>query len=153
MAGDWKVNAGRLWAVGATTAVVAGLAAVLVWLFATQVFDETLYVSTPSDSGLVELSVGQTFIVAFLAGIVATGLMHLMLAFVPRGSMFFGLLATLVLFAMFIPVLTLPDATTANMIWLSIMHVVVYLVIVPTLTGSVPRVAMRLQPIPPPPPV
>ena len=111
-----------------------------------------LFVSTPSDSGLVELSAGQTFIVAFLAGIVATGLLHLMLTFVPQGSMFFGLLATLVLFAMFIPVLTLPDSTTANMIWLSIMHVVVYLVIVPTLTGSVSRVAMRVQPIPPPPP-
>ena len=40
MAGDWKVNAGRLWAVGATTALIAGLAAVIVWLFATQVFDE-----------------------------------------------------------------------------------------------------------------
>ncbi len=152
MAGDWKVNAGRLWAVGATTAVVAGLAAVLVWLFATQVFNETLYTSTPSDSGLVELSAGQTFIVAFLAGIVATGVMHLMLTFVPQGATFFGILATLVLFAMFIPVLTLPDATTANMIWLSSMHVVVYLVIVPTLTGSVSSVAKELEPIPPPPP-
>ena len=98
MAGDWKVNAGRLWAVGATTAVIAGLAAAIVWLFATQVFDETLYVTSPGGSDLVELSVGQTFIAAFIAGILATGAMHLMLAFVPRGSMFFGLLATLVLF-------------------------------------------------------
>ena len=82
MAGDWYVNPGRLWAIGVTTALVAALAAAVVWLFATQVFNETLYVSTPGGSDLQELGVGPVLFVSFLMGVIATGVLHLLLRFV-----------------------------------------------------------------------
>jgi hypothetical protein len=124
MSGDWIVNPGRLWAIGVTTSVVAALAGGVVWLFATQVFDEILLVGNPSGD-TSELTVGMVLIVSFLVGIVATGLLHLLLAFVPRGDLFFSLIGTLILFLSFIPIAQLDGVTTANQLWLAGMHIVV----------------------------
>lgn len=142
MSGDWIVNPGRLWAIGVTTSVVAALAGGVVWLFATQVFDEILLVADPSGD-TSELTVGMVLIVSFLVGIVATGLLHLLLAFVPRGDLFFSLIGTLILFLSFIPIAQLDGVTTANQLWLAGMHIVVFLFVVPVLAGSVGRVAVR----------
>lgn len=142
MSGDWIVNPGRLWAIGVTTSLVAAMAAGVVWLFATQVFDETLFAGRPSGD-VEELTVGMVLIVAFLIGILATGALHLLLAFVPRGDLFFGLIGTLILFLSFIPIAQLDGVTTANQLWLAGLHITVFLFVVPVLSGSVGRVAYR----------
>lgn len=141
MAGDWNVEAGRLWAVGLATAVVAALAALVVFLFATQVFDQTLFVQEGTGGDLVELTAVPVLVVAVVAGILATLLLWLLLLFVPRGDLFFGLIATIVWLLSFIVIAVIPDITTENRLWLAGMHTVAYLVIVPTLSGSIPRVA------------
>lgn len=142
MSGDWYVNTGRLWATGVTTALVAALAAAVVWLFATQVFDEMLLVSSPG-GGLQELGVGPVLLVGFVMGIVATGVLYLLLRYVPRGDLFFGLLGTLFLLISLIPIAQL-DVTTANKLWLAAMHVTVFIFVVPVLSGSITRVATSL---------
>jgi len=141
MAGDWNVEAGRLWAVGVATSVVAALAVLVVFAFATQVFDETLFIQLGSGGEVTELTIGPVLIVPFVAGLLATLLLWLLLLFVPRGDLFFGLLATIVFLLSFVLIATIPDITTENRLWLAGMSVVAYLVIVPTLSGSVRRVA------------
>jgi hypothetical protein len=142
MSGDWNVNGGRLWAIGATTALVGALAAAVVWLFATQVFDETLLVQQGSSGDLQELGVGTVLIVAFVMGLIAVGVWYLLLLFVPRGDLFFGLLGTLFLLISFVPLAQF-DVSTANKLWLAAMHLTVYVFVVPILSGSVNRVATR----------
>ena len=142
MAGDWNVETGRLWAVGVATSVVAALAALVVFLFATQVFDQTLFVNDGSGN-LVELTAGPVLVVAFVAGIAATVVLWVLLLFVPRGDLFFGLIATIVFLLSFVAIATIPEEVpTETRLWLAGMHTVVYLVIVPTLSGSISRVAV-----------
>ncbi len=70
MAGDWNVEAGRLWAVGLATSVVAALAALVVFLFATQVFDQTLFVQEGTGGSLFS-SDTTIWVVAGVIGILA----------------------------------------------------------------------------------
>lgn len=143
MAGDWKVDGGRLWTIGIVTSIVAAIAAAVVWLFATEVFDTVLFVAGPGQDPQ-ELNVGLVLGFAFVMGILATGVLHLLLAFVPRGEVFFGVIATLVLLVSFIPLATL-DVTTENKLWLAAMHIAVYIIVVPTLAGSIDGLATRVD--------
>ncbi len=141
MAGDWKVDGGRLWAAGVTTSIVAGLAAVVVWFFAEQVFDTDLMVSALGGGALEDLTVGRTFALAFVVGVVATGLLHLLLLGVPSATTFFTWIGVLFLFASLIPVAGL-DVGRDVQAWLLVMHTVVFLAVVPTLVTVVNRVAI-----------
>ena len=141
MAGDWSVNAGRLWAVGVTTTIIAILAAIVVWIIGEALFDEPLLVAD-QDGDLVEMSVGPIIMITAIAGLLATAVLHLLLAFVPNGQAYFFTIGTLALLASFLLVIPL-DITTANKLWLIVMHVTVYAFIVPGLAGAVPRVAVR----------
>ncbi len=143
MAGDWKINGGRLWTIGIVTSIVAALAAGVVWLFATEVFDVVLFVESPGGDP-EELTVGLVLGFAFIMGVLATGLLHLLLAFVPRGEVFFGVIGTLVLVVSFVFVATL-DVTTENKLWLAVMHITVYLIVVPTLAGSIDGLATHID--------
>jgi membrane-bound ClpP family serine protease len=75
-------------------------------------------------------------------GLIAVGVWYLLLLFVPRGDLFFGLLGTLFLLISFVPLAQF-DVSTANKLWLAAMHLTVYIFVVPILSGSVNRVATR----------
>jgi len=133
-----RIDGRRLWGAGVATAAIAALAGAVVFLFATKVFDVTLRVRTGSSSPYEDLSVVQVMVVAFLVGIVATGVLHLFLRFVPRPTVFFFWLAFL---AMIAP-LSLHVTNTAK-IWLCAMHVVVGLVIISLLEATASRVRVE----------
>lgn len=81
----WTVNAGRLWAGGAAAAVVAALAA---WVGAV-IIRGVLDLELVSPWG-GEVRTGWLVGVTFLLGLLATALMHALLAASPRPFMFFG---------------------------------------------------------------
>lgn len=140
MTGDWDINVGRLWTTGATISLMGALGAGVVWFIATQFFDQVLEVSTGSSGDLRELSIWMTMGFAFFVGLLATALLHVLLAFVPRGQVYFTTIGTLVLLLSAIPITNL-DVPTSNKVWLGIMHIVTYAFVVPGLTAAVPRVA------------
>lgn len=88
------VNAGRLWAGGAATGVVASLIAIVGILVGRGLFG--VAVLAPKGAGLwgdartLWYALG-----AALLSLVATGLMHLLLLFTPRPMLFFGWVMTL----------------------------------------------------------
>ena len=83
------VDAGRLWAGGLATAIVAALIAVLGILVARGIFD--VPVLAPKQSGSWGNANTFTYaVVAFGAAVVATGLMHVLLLTTPSPFQFFG---------------------------------------------------------------
>jgi len=117
----WTVDAGRLWAGGAATAVVAALVSI-VGLLVARVFDvETL---RPFEGSTFETP-GARYAVAAAAGaLVATGLMHLLVLSTPRPQSFFTwivLLATAV--AALVPFLR--DATMETQVATALINVAV----------------------------
>jgi hypothetical protein len=137
-----RIDGRRLWGAGVATAAIAALAGAVVFLFATKVFDVTLRVRTGSSSPYEDLSVVQVMVVAFLVGIVATGVLHLFLRFVPRPTVFFFWLAFLAMIASLLAPLSLHVTNTAK-IWLCAMHVVVGLVIISLLEATASRVRVE----------
>jgi len=138
MAGDWKVDAGRLWAVGVTTSIVAGLAADAVLLVARAFTRKGIQVVLPG--GRTDLTYLHTFLVAFVAGILAAAVLHLLLVAVPRGTLFFGWISVLVLVLSLAPVAAI-DVSMASKAWLALMNVVTFAVIVSLLLGTLDRFA------------
>ena len=117
----WTVDAGRLWAGGAATAIVAALVSI-VGLLVARVFDvETL---RPFEGSTFETP-GARYAVAAVAGaLVATGLMHLLVLSTPRPQSFFTwivLLATAV--AALVPFLR--DATMETQVATALINVAV----------------------------
>jgi hypothetical protein len=134
-----RIDARRLWGAGVATAAIAAAAGVVVFLFATEVFDVTLRVRTGSTGAYEKLGVANVAIVAFLAGIVATAVLHLMLRFVPRPKVFFFWLASLAMIASLLAPLSLQITDKAK-VWLCSMHVVVGIVIISLLLATASRV-------------
>jgi hypothetical protein len=103
------LNAGRLWAGGAATAVVAALIALVGILVGRGLFD--VAVLAPKGAGI--WGDADTFWYSFgaaLLSLAAVGLMHVLLLFTPRPMLFFGwvmVLATIV--AMLAPFITEND--------------------------------------------
>jgi hypothetical protein len=100
------VDAGRLWAGGLATALVAALIAVVGILIGRGLFD--VDVLAPKGDGVWgDASTGWYALGAAVAGLLATGLMHLLLVSTPRPMRFFTwvmLLATIL--AMLAPFVT-----------------------------------------------
>jgi Family of unknown function (DUF6069) len=103
------VDAGKLWAGGAATAVVAALIAVVGILIGRGLFG--VEVLAPKGAGVWgDASTGWYALGAALLSLVATGLMHLLLLFTPRPMMFFGWVMTLAtVTAMLAPFVTEKD--------------------------------------------
>ncbi|MEV4701744.1 DUF6069 family protein [Actinoplanes sp. NPDC049316] len=103
------VNAGRLWAGGAATAVVAALIAIVGILVGRGLFD--VDVLAPKGAGVWgDASTGWYALGAALLSLAATGLMHLLLLFTPRPMLFFGWVMTLAtITAMLAPFITEKD--------------------------------------------
>lgn len=90
-----SVDAGKLWAGGVATAVVAALGAAVGLLVCRGVFD--IAVLVPSGGG--RWDVASTLPYAFLAAgaaLLATALMHLLLLTTPRPRLFFGWIIVLI---------------------------------------------------------
>ncbi|HXP53651.1 MAG TPA: DUF6069 family protein [Streptosporangiaceae bacterium] len=88
------VNANRLWAGGAASALVASLVALVGvlacrWLFA-------LSVVAPHQNGYSTMQATALILIAFLSTIAATGLMHLLMLGTGRPRLFFGWIVALV---------------------------------------------------------
>lgn len=88
------VNANRLWAGGAASALVASLVALVGvlasrWLFA-------LPMLAPHQNGYSTFQATAMILIAFLAAIAATGLMHLLMLGTGRPRLFFGWIVALV---------------------------------------------------------
>lgn len=89
-----QVNAGKLWAGGLATAVVAALVAFVGILLARGVFD--VAVLAPKGEGAWGDADTWTYaLLAGLAALLATGLMHLLILFAPRPIRFFRWILTL----------------------------------------------------------
>ena len=138
----WTVDAGRLWAGGAATAVVAALVA-LVGLLVARVFDvEAL---RPMAGGeFLETPAARYAAAGVAAALLATGLMHLLVLTTPRPQSFFTwivLLATAV--AALLPFLR--DATREEQVATSLIYVAIG-ICVGSLVSSVAARSIRLVP-------
>lgn len=136
-----RIDAKRLWGGGIAASAIAALAGAVVFLFATKVFDVRLRIHTPG-SGYQPLTVWRVLIIAFLAGVAATGVLHLFLRFVPKPRSFFGWLAVLAMVASLLAPLSLQITQTAKF-WLMGMHVVVGLLLIILLEATASRVMME----------
>lgn len=103
------VDAGRLWGGGVAAALVAAAVAVVGLLIARGVFDTRVLIPR-SNAALVNSSTWRLALLAALAALVATGLMHLLLLFSPSPRTFFGWIVGLATIAAAV----LPFATDAD---------------------------------------
>jgi hypothetical protein len=104
-----QVNANRLWTGGVATAVVAALVAVVGVLIARSLLD--VPVLAPTEEGVLgNANTARLALVAAGAALAATGLMHLLLLFIPRPWQFFTWIMSLVTLA----ALLAPFATDAE---------------------------------------
>ena len=103
------VNAGRLWAGGLATAVVAALIAVVGILIGRGLFG--VAVLAPKGAGVWgDADTGWYALAAAICAIAATGLMHLLLLYTPKPMRFFGWVVTLAtVVAMLLPFVTEED--------------------------------------------
>jgi low temperature requirement protein LtrA len=138
MSGDYDVDGKAFWTAATVVAVIAALAGMVTQVVLELIFDVDLVVGAGGNAG--PLGMGSTFVVAFVIAIAAAGLLHLFLAAVPRGRTFWQLLASLVLVASVVPI-TQVESDGENKLLLLVVHLVVYLFTVPTLSGLVGRVA------------
>ncbi|MFD1815862.1 DUF6069 family protein [Rhodococcus gannanensis] len=125
------VDAKRLWAGGAATAVVAALAAVVGLLLVRDVFD--VPVITPA-TGIGTSQAANLAGHAVVAALIATALLHVLMLTTPRATSFFGWIGVLAtLAATLLPFAA--DATSASRICSAAIYFVVGIAIVTLLTG------------------
>ena len=83
------VDAGRLWAGGVAAAVIAALIAVVGILVARGIFDVAV-LAPEGDGTWGDADTGRYALAAAVGALVATGLIHLLILFVPRYATFFA---------------------------------------------------------------
>ena len=139
--GRVHVNAARLWTGGLATAVVAALVAVVGVLIARGLFD--VPVLAPAREGaLGNTTTGRLAILAAVAALVATGLMHLLLVSTPRPFRFFTwIVSLLTLVAVLAPFMT--DATLGIQVATAAIGLVIGMAIGSLVSGAA-RSAIRL---------
>jgi hypothetical protein len=107
------VLAGRLWATGAATAVVAVLAALVTTLLVRGVLDVPVF--APEHDGVAgDATTGWLAAVAGLSALVATGLLHLLLVATAQPRQFFTWIITLATLAMALLPFTTDVSTDAK---------------------------------------
>ena len=138
------VDAGRLWAGGVATAVVAALVAIVGLLIARGIFHA--HVLEPKGGGLWGNASTVTYgLVAALVALLATGLMQLLYLAVPAPSTFFGWIMVLVTAIGVVIPLTLTAATSTKAATAAINLVIglVITMIVSSMAASARTVHMR----------
>jgi Family of unknown function (DUF6069) len=140
--GRVRVDAARLWTGGLATAVVAALVAVVGVLIARGLFD--VPVLAPAREGaLGNTSTARLAILAAVAALLATGLMHLLLLSTPRPFRFFTWIVTLLtLVAVVAPFMT--DAKLATKVATGAIGLVIGMAIGSLVSGAA-RSATRLS--------
>ncbi|TCO20420.1 hypothetical protein EV652_112166 [Kribbella steppae] len=138
--GAHAVDAGRLWAGGAATAIVAALVAVVGILLARGLFD--IAILAPEGEGVWgDADTARYALFCGLAALVATGLLHLLLISTPRPLRFFSWIITLATCAAAAAPF-LADGSTASQFATAVINLVVGIAIGGLLSGSA-RAAMR----------
>lgn len=142
------VNAGRLWAGGVATALVAALIVVAGVLLGRGLFG--VAVLAPKGAGVWgDASTGWYALGAATLSLAATALMHLLLLFTPRPMLFFGWVLTLgTVTAMLAPFVT--DQDLGSRLYTAGLNLVIGVAIGSLIAGSA-RAAMRTTPVPPAP--
>jgi Family of unknown function (DUF6069) len=136
-----KVDAGRLWTGGVATAAVAALVAVVGVLIARGLFDVPLLAPT-GEGTFGDASTARLAGLAALAALLATGLMHLLLASTPRPVRFFTWIVTLAtLIAVILPLMT--DAEPSAKLATAALNLVIGTAI-GSLVSSIARSAVRV---------
>jgi len=146
------VNAGRLWAGGAATAIVAALIAIVGVLIGRGLFD--VQVLAPKSGGVWgDASTGWYALGAAFASLVATGLVHMLLLTTPRPMRFFGwVIALATLAGMAAPFVTEEElgaqvyTSTLNMI----LGIAIGSLVAGTARSAIVRTARRPAPRPSP---
>jgi Family of unknown function (DUF6069) len=139
--GRLRVDAARLWTGGLATALVAALVAVVGVLIARGLFD--VPVLAPAREGaLGNTSTARLAILAAVAALLATGLMHLLLLSTPRPFRFFTwIVSLLTLVAVLAPFMT--DAKLATKVATAAIALVIGMAIGSLVSGAA-RSATRL---------
>jgi Family of unknown function (DUF6069) len=142
-----QVDAGRLWTGGLATALVAALVALVGVLIARGLFD--VPVLAPTDKGaLGDASTARLAVLAAVAALLATGLMHLLLVSTPQPWRFFSwIVALLILVAVLVPFTT--DAELDTKVATAAISLVIGLAIgslVPAVARSATRVGGGRRP-------
>jgi hypothetical protein len=142
------VNASRLWAGGAATAVVAALIAVVGILVGRGLFD--VAVLAPKGSGVWgDASTVWYALGAAALSLVATGVMHLLLLYTPRPMRFFGWVISLAtVLAMLAPFVT--DNDLGPRLFTAVLNLILGVAIGSLIAGSA-RSAVRVVPAQPAP--
>lgn len=144
------LNAGRLWAGGAATAVVAALIAIAGILVGRGIFDVEV-LAPKGDGAWGDASTGWYAFGAAMAALVATGLVHVLILTTPRPMRFFGwvvALATVV--AMLLPFVT--EESRGSRFYTAGLNFVLG-VAIGSLVAGVARSALRPAVMAPPPPI
>jgi O-antigen ligase len=147
------VDAGRLWAGGAATALVAALIAVAGIAIARGLFD--IPILAPEDRGVWgDADTGWYAAAAAAAALVATGLVHVLIATTPRPLRFFGwIIGLITLVATIMPFAA--EASTASKTATALINLVLGIAIGTLIAGaakSAVRTASRRQSVRPPEP-
>ena len=139
--GRLRVDAARLWTGGLATALVAALVAVVGVLIARGLFD--VPVLAPTREGVLGgTSTARLAILAAVAALLATGLMHLLLVSTPRPFRFFTwIVSLLTVVAVLAPFMT--DATRATQVATAAIGLVIGMAIGSLVSGAA-RSAIRL---------
>jgi Family of unknown function (DUF6069) len=143
-----EVNAGRLWAGGLATAVVAALVVIVGILLARGVFGVPV-LAPEGDGAWGDADTGKYALYAALAALLATGLMHLLLLYTPRPWRFFGWIVGLATFgAVIAPFAT--NAQTSAKFATATINLVLGLAIGSLVSGAARSAARRPDPPSPP---
>ncbi|MGH1565808.1 DUF6069 family protein [Mumia sp. DW29H23] len=132
-----SVDAGKLWAGGVATAVVAGLAAVVGLLVCRGVLD--IAVLVPSGGGHWDVASTVPYAAVAVGGaLLATALMHLLLLTTPRPRLFFGWIMVLV--AVIVGVLPFTvDVPLKEQVASAVVGVVVVIIVATLVSGTADR--------------
>jgi membrane associated rhomboid family serine protease len=140
--GRVQVDAARLWTGGLATALVAALVAVVGVLIARGLFDVPV-LAPEREGALGNASTARLAVLAAVAALLATGLMHLLLLSTPRPFRFFTWIITLLtLVAVLAPFMT--DAKLATKVATAAIGLVIGMAIGSLVSGAA-RSAIRLS--------
>lgn len=149
-----RPDPGRLWAAGAATAVVAALAA-LVGILIARTLAHVAILAPEGDGAWGDASTVVYVVLAAVCGLLATGLLHFLMATTPRAATFFGwIMGLLIVVAIVIPlglVVNMDDklATAA----LNLLIGLAVTVPLYNVANMLPRRTRRIPPETPVPPV
>jgi Family of unknown function (DUF6069) len=128
------VNAGRLWAGGVATAIVAALIG-LVGLLIVRALLQIPYLAPIRSGALGDSRTALLCVAAAIAALAATGLAHLLLLSTPRPMAYFGWIAGLLTtVAVVLPLLN--GDPIAVSLATGVIHLVIWLAIISLVTGA-----------------